>query len=178
MNVPVAFKTEEVYKECRHNHAASLGYISFDGCGEFLKPDDNTTMDSMLCAACGCHQNFHRKSVVYIPVMQPTPFSSFHSEAFVPGSSGSGFSFMNVEVEMMTPRRRRRTVFTPEQKNRMLTFAEKSGWSAKNADGEELEHFCQQMGISRRTFMVWLSNNRRLQLTEKDDDKDTVATNV
>ncbi|KAF7842775.1 zinc-finger homeodomain protein 4 [Senna tora] len=56
--------------------------------------------------------------------------------------------------------RRRRTMFTAEQRNRMVRFAERLGWKPQRGDKEEIHHFCMDMGISRRMFLVWLSNNR------------------
>ncbi|KAI3417164.1 ZF-HD dimerization-type domain-containing protein [Psidium guajava] len=49
------------YKECLKNHAARLGGHAFDGCGEFMpSPTANASEpSSLMCAACGCHRNFH-----------------------------------------------------------------------------------------------------------------------
>ncbi|CBI38260.3 unnamed protein product, partial [Vitis vinifera] len=51
----------ELYRECLRNHAASLGSYATDGCGEFTL--DATSPGGLLCAACGCHRNFHRKLI-------------------------------------------------------------------------------------------------------------------
>ncbi|XP_022751926.1 zinc-finger homeodomain protein 9-like [Durio zibethinus] len=51
------------YKECLKNHAATLGGLALDGCGEFMPSPTATPTDptSLKCAACGCHRNFHRR---------------------------------------------------------------------------------------------------------------------
>lgn len=49
------------YRECLKNHAASIGGSATDGCGEFMPAGDEGSMDALLCSACGCHRNFHRK---------------------------------------------------------------------------------------------------------------------
>ncbi|GMI99231.1 homeobox protein 30, ZINC FINGER HOMEODOMAIN 8, ZINC FINGER HOMEODOMAIN 3 [Hibiscus trionum] len=51
------------YKECLKNHAATLGGLALDGCGEFMPSPTATPSDpsSLKCAACGCHRNFHRR---------------------------------------------------------------------------------------------------------------------
>ncbi|KAG0556221.1 hypothetical protein KC19_11G036000 [Ceratodon purpureus] len=52
------------YRECQKNHAASIGGHAMDGCGEFMPSggrDDD--IDSLRCAACDCHRNFHRREV-------------------------------------------------------------------------------------------------------------------
>ena len=54
-------EAEHKYRECLRNHAASLGSYATDGCGEFTR--DDATPASLLCAACGCHCNFHRKTL-------------------------------------------------------------------------------------------------------------------
>ena len=52
-------RAREVYRECLRNHAAKLGTYASDGCCEYT-PDDGHPA-ALLCAACGCHRNFHRK---------------------------------------------------------------------------------------------------------------------
>lgn len=70
-----------VYGECRKNHAAQLGSHSIDGCCEFspnLLPGN-----PILCAACGCHRNFHRRLTMILLDDEPengTP---------TPGNGGS-----------------------------------------------------------------------------------------
>ncbi|KAL8061187.1 hypothetical protein ABFX02_02G071200 [Erythranthe guttata] len=58
-----------MYKECMHNHAASDNGFLLDGCGLFEAPSGTTTgsREAMLCAACGCHRNFHQRVEVEIP---------------------------------------------------------------------------------------------------------------
>ncbi|XP_044353909.1 mini zinc finger protein 3-like [Triticum aestivum] len=52
------------YRECQRNHAIGIGRYAVDGCQEFtvLMGVDEAAM--LLCAACGCHRNFHRREVV------------------------------------------------------------------------------------------------------------------
>ncbi|KAG5050920.1 Zinc-finger homeodomain protein 6 [Glycine soja] len=49
------------YRECLKNHAASMGGHVTDGCGEFMPNGEEGTPESLKCAACECHRNFHRK---------------------------------------------------------------------------------------------------------------------
>ncbi|KAK6942084.1 ZF-HD homeobox protein, Cys/His-rich dimerization domain [Dillenia turbinata] len=51
------------YKECRKNHAASIGGYAVDGCREFMASGGEGTSTALKCAACGCHRNFHRKEI-------------------------------------------------------------------------------------------------------------------
>jgi len=49
------------YAECQKNHAVSIGGYAVDGCREFMASGAQGTNNALLCAACGCHRNFHRK---------------------------------------------------------------------------------------------------------------------
>ncbi|KAG5556163.1 hypothetical protein RHGRI_006702 [Rhododendron griersonianum] len=49
------------YKECRKNHAASIGGHAVDGCREFMPAGEEGTAAAFKCAACSCHRNFHRQ---------------------------------------------------------------------------------------------------------------------
>lgn len=51
------------YKECRKNHAASIGGYDVDGCREFMASGEEGTAAALRCAACNCHRNFHRKEI-------------------------------------------------------------------------------------------------------------------
>ncbi|POO02919.1 ZF-HD homeobox protein, Cys/His-rich dimerization domain containing protein [Trema orientale] len=49
------------YKECRRNHAISVGGHAVDGCREFTPSGEQGTEEALLCGACGCHRSFHRR---------------------------------------------------------------------------------------------------------------------
>ena len=128
-------KWKSVYRECLRNHAASLGSYATDGCGEF-------TLDSggLQCAACGCHRNFHRK--VKYPVGPESPGAMDYG-----GEGGS--------------KKRFRSKFSADQKEKMLAFAEKLGWKLQRKDlDDEIERFCRSIGVSRQVFKVWMHNHK------------------
>lgn len=52
------------YRECRRNHAVLIGGYAADGCGEFTPKGDQGTKEALLCEACDCHRNFHRKELI------------------------------------------------------------------------------------------------------------------
>lgn len=123
------------YRECLRNHAASLGSYATDGCGEFSP----AAQGGLTCAACGCHRNFHRKVVV------------------------AGVAQVESEESERAGKRRARTKFSPEQKERMLRFAEKIGWRIQRRDKEdamEIHRFCREIGVSRQVFKVWMHNHK------------------
>ncbi|XP_048129751.1 zinc-finger homeodomain protein 5 [Rhodamnia argentea] len=57
-------------------------------------------------------------------------------------------------------KKRHRTKFTPEQKERMMEFAEKVGWRIQKQNEEEVERFCGEIGVRRQVLKVWMHNNK------------------
>ena len=51
------------YRECQKNHAVSFGGHAIDGCCEFMAAGEDGTLEAVICAACNCHRNFHRKEI-------------------------------------------------------------------------------------------------------------------
>ncbi|KZV35490.1 hypothetical protein F511_35871 [Dorcoceras hygrometricum] len=151
--------SNEVYRECQRNHAASLGSYATDGCGEFT-PDYTTPGGHLSCAACGCHRNFHRK-VTY-------GLASHRSQvAEIIDYSGGGAERQITTTTPYSPessnnKKRFRTKFTEDQKEKMLGFAENLGWKLQRKDQEEdeIERFCRGIGISRKVFKVWMHNHK------------------
>ncbi|PKI39722.1 hypothetical protein CRG98_039892 [Punica granatum] len=57
-------------------------------------------------------------------------------------------------------KKRFRTKFTPEQKERMLAFADKANWKIQKLDDSVVQQFCRDIGIERRVLKVWMHNNK------------------
>ncbi|PSS35147.1 Mini zinc finger protein [Actinidia chinensis var. chinensis] len=51
------------YGQCQKNQAASIGGYAVDGCREFMASGEEGKSGALTCAACGCHQSFHRREV-------------------------------------------------------------------------------------------------------------------
>lgn len=58
-------------------------------------------------------------------------------------------------------KKRFRTKFTKEQKDRMHEVAEKMGWKIQKQDDEEVQQLCQELGVKRQVFKVWMHNNKQ-----------------
>lgn len=56
-------------------------------------------------------------------------------------------------------KKRFRTKFTPDQKEKMLSFAEKVGWRMQKQEAL-VQKFCEEIGIKRRVLKVWMHNNK------------------
>lgn len=57
-------------------------------------------------------------------------------------------------------RKRFRTKFTQEQKERMLALAERLGWRIQKHDEEVVQQFCNETGVKRHVLKVWMHNNK------------------
>ncbi|KAF5449646.1 hypothetical protein F2P56_030069 [Juglans regia] len=193
------------YKECLKNHAASMGGLALDGCGEFLPSPTATYSDptSLKCAACGCHRNFHRRSSedptpkilsihnISSPSPSPSPVCSPPPVSRLPPSQYyySSMPQMLMSLSTASPqpsdeyhpkshptvmradnplgRKRFRTKFTQEQKEKMFLFCERLGWKMPKSNEMLVEEFCNEVGIDRRVLKVWMHNNKN-PLRKKD----------
>lgn len=57
-------------------------------------------------------------------------------------------------------KKRFRTKFTQEQKDKMLSFAERVGWKIQKQEESVVQQFCQEVGVKRRVLKVWMHNNK------------------
>ncbi|XP_010675490.1 zinc-finger homeodomain protein 1 [Beta vulgaris subsp. vulgaris] len=71
------------------------------------------------------------------------------------GGGGGGGSAM-----MMVPKKRHRTKFSQEQKDKMLAFAEKLGWRIQKHDEAAVQQFCAEVQVKRQVLKVWMHNNK------------------
>lgn len=77
------------YRECQKNHAVSFGGHAVDGCCEFMAAGDDGMLEGVICAACNCHRNFHRKEIdgeitSFHYRAQPPPPPMHHHHQFSP----------------------------------------------------------------------------------------------
>ncbi|XP_061356088.1 zinc-finger homeodomain protein 9-like [Gastrolobium bilobum] len=59
-----------------------------------------------------------------------------------------------------TARKRFRTKFTPEQKEKMHEFADRVGWKMQKRDEDMVMEFCNEVGVDRSVLKVWMHNNK------------------
>ncbi|PKA66743.1 ZF-HD homeobox protein [Apostasia shenzhenica] len=143
------------YRECLKNHAAAIGGNATDGCGEFMPSGEEGTLEALKCSACHCHRNFHRKEIE--GDSECLPFKGARktmtqSNSFVP-----------------IAKKRFRTKFTPEQKEKMMAFAEKVGWKLQKQEESFVQQFCHEIGVRRRVLKVWMHNNKH-NLAKKNNN--------
>lgn len=71
---------------------------------------------------------------------------------------GGGGAVVRPAAQMQ--KKRFRTKFTQEQKEKMLSFAEKAGWKIQKQEEGVVQQFCQEIGVKRRVLKVWMHNNK------------------
>ncbi|KAF5736030.1 hypothetical protein HS088_TW14G00163 [Tripterygium wilfordii] len=66
------------------------------------------------------------------------------------------------QTTMLQPNRKRfRTKFSQEQKDKMAEFADKLGWKIQRRDEQQVQEFCCQVDVKRQCFKVWMHNNKQ-----------------
>ncbi|KAL3527111.1 hypothetical protein ACH5RR_011767 [Cinchona calisaya] len=58
-------------------------------------------------------------------------------------------------------KKRFRTKFTQQQKDRMHELAEKLGWKIQKQDEQEVQQLCNEVRVKRQVFKVWMHNNKQ-----------------
>ncbi|KAL2532607.1 Zinc-finger homeodomain protein 6 [Abeliophyllum distichum] len=136
------------------------------------------------------NNNGHRNPVIHsqtpptLPPQQHQHFtatpSSGHTRpmvvAFGGNSGGAGAESSSEDLNMFQSnarghavvqpsfsgsKKRFRTKFSKEQKDRMHEFATRLGWKIQKQDEQELQQFCNEMGVKRQVFKVWMHNNKQ-----------------
>ncbi|CAI9780668.1 unnamed protein product [Fraxinus pennsylvanica] len=57
-------------------------------------------------------------------------------------------------------KKRFRTKFTNDQKDKMLEFASKIEWNMQKKDENVITDFCSEIGVNRDVFKVWMHNHK------------------
>ena len=79
-------------------------------------------------------------------------------------------------------RKRFRTKFSQEQKEKMHKFADKVGWKMQKRDEDLVHEFCNEIGVDRSVLKVWMHNNKNT-LAKKDNNvnitsNDDITNNI
>ncbi|CAN1177365.1 Zinc-finger homeodomain protein 4 [Linum perenne] len=57
-------------------------------------------------------------------------------------------------------KKRHRTKFSQDHKDKMLAFAERVGWKLQKQEDSLVQQFCNEIGVKRRVLKVWMHNNK------------------
>ncbi|GMH23842.1 hypothetical protein Nepgr_025685 [Nepenthes gracilis] len=114
-----------------------------------------------------------------VPAARSVPITAFHNMGFLPSESdeqedGGGCDGGMVRAPpQQAVKKRFRTKFTQEQKEKLFDFAEKVGWKIQKQEESVVQQFCQEIGVKRRVLKVWMHNNKH-NLAKKNCSSTTV----
>ncbi|XP_044469328.1 zinc-finger homeodomain protein 6 [Mangifera indica] len=163
-----------------------------EGEPQFYAPTRNntSTRNTMLLH----HHHHHQQPLQYQPHHQRFPYNNPATTVYAPmmmnfgggggGNSGGGPAESSSEdlnlyhsntagqtsVVPQSTRKRFRTKFTQEQKDKMMEFAEKLGWKMLKQDDEQVRQFCSHVGVKRQVFKVWMHNNKQASKKKQNEE--------
>ncbi|PSS31334.1 Zinc-finger homeodomain protein [Actinidia chinensis var. chinensis] len=73
-------------------------------------------------------------------------------------------------------KKRFRSKFTQEQKEKMLEYAEKVGWRIPREDDAEMQRFCAEVGVKRQVLKVWMHNNKNSSTKKPPQEGESQGT--
>lgn len=97
-----------------------------------------------------------------------TDSSSDELNAYHTNATGPGALPTPPQYGTSSSKKRFRTKFSKEQKDKMLEFAEKVGWRMQKQDEPAVQQFCADVGVKRQVLKVWMHNNKH-SMKKKDE---------
>ncbi|XP_050372087.1 zinc-finger homeodomain protein 6-like [Argentina anserina] len=114
------------------------------------------------------HQHYQHH---HFPATSPTVPASFPPGMMTFGGGGGPAESSSEDLNHINmydqsnqaggSRKRFRTKFSQEQKDKMLEVAEKLGWRIQKHDEQEVQQLCSDLGVKRQVFKVWMHNNKQ-----------------
>lgn len=101
----------------------------------------------------------HHMIMPYSYNIGPLPSESDEQEENAGAAGGGGGGMVTARPTQLV-KKRFRTKFSQEQKEKMLGFAEKVGWKIQKQEESVVQQFCQEIGVKRRVLKVWMHNNK------------------
>ncbi|PWA22486.1 Homeodomain-like protein [Artemisia annua] len=102
-----------------------------------------------------------RGGSTYPPINAPPLKIAVGGSSFATESSSEELHFAATPPYGMV-KKRFRSKFTPEQKEKMVEFAERVGWRIPREDDVEVQRFCLEIGVKRQVLKVWMHNNKAI----------------
>ncbi|KAI0494803.1 hypothetical protein KFK09_024946 [Dendrobium nobile] len=110
-------------------------------------------------AAAAAAHHHHRP----VPLALPSTSGGGHSREELEDVSNPmsfGFGGAAAGPSSSSGKKRFRTKFTQEQKDKMLAFAEAVGWRLQKHDEAAVQQFCNETSVKRHVLKVWMHNNK------------------
>ncbi|KVI09120.1 zinc-finger homeodomain protein 11-like [Cynara cardunculus var. scolymus] len=70
-----------------------------------------------------------------------------------------------------TRKKRFRSKFSQDQKAKMQEFAERIGWKMPKKEDETIAGFCNEIGVDKGVFKVWMHNHKNISIRENNHQK-------
>ncbi|KAM1358033.1 hypothetical protein ACFX15_044334 [Malus domestica] len=86
--------------------------------------------------------------------------STAHENALAGANNNNAVAMPQVMSRSPNARKRFRTKFTQDQKEKMYQFAERVGWKMQKRDEEIVREFCNEAGVEKGVLKVWMHNNK------------------
>ncbi|KAG0492217.1 hypothetical protein HPP92_005615 [Vanilla planifolia] len=100
-------------------------------------------------------------------ISRPSPYQMIMPHGAIQTSESDEMEgYDGLAPRVPVAKKRFRTKFTPEQKEKMLAFAEVVGWKLHKQEESLVQQFCQEIGVKRRVLKVWMHNNKH-NMTKK-----------
>ncbi|KAI3863455.1 hypothetical protein MKX03_005920 [Papaver bracteatum] len=131
-----------------------------------------------------------------VPIMKHKMMMLSHSSLFHSNSGGSSLPATSSDTDeiktisqppppslaalgqVVAIKKRFISKFTQEQKDNMLSFAEKVGWRFHKEEVANVLQICQEIGIKKRVLRVWMHNNKHNFATKKIiSNSNSITTN-
>ncbi|KAJ7965779.1 Zinc-finger homeodomain protein [Quillaja saponaria] len=164
----------------------TLDALKCAACGCHRNFHRKQTTDGDQIATSYQHQHHHHQFSPYYRAPPPSAAGYLHhhhliTPAMAPylplalPAAASGGGHIREEEDMSNPsssgggggsgsgrgtKKRFRTKFSQEQKEKMLAFAESVGWRIQKHDEGAVEQFCEENGVQRNVLKVWMHNNK------------------
>ncbi|CAI9283209.1 unnamed protein product [Lactuca saligna] len=112
------------------------------------------------------------------PPPQPTNYA-FGGHLLLPLSTAADQTHMTAMPMAIksSGRKRFRMKFSLDQKENMTIFAKRLGWRMQICDDKLIADFCNEIGIKRGIFKVWMHNNKN-NFGKREKNITTIATTV
>lgn len=145
-----------------HRREAAGGETSATIAPPFLSPPPPPP------STANCYISFNHSKPQKHPILRPTLNPNHHhhhrrrTKAEMVAFGESSSDDLNAGNFSPAPAKKRfRTKLTAEMKEKMADFAERIGWRIQKQNESEVQRICEEVGINRQVFKVWLHNNKQ-----------------
>lgn len=147
--------------DCHRNFHRREAEVGSSTAATTTTPPPHPSSTTPNCYISFANNNNISKPTVIRPQPRAPVMMAFGGGAAAESSSEDQAAAAQFAEQYGVSKKRFRTKFTQEQKDKMAEFADRIGWRIQKQDESELQRFCQEVGVQRQVFKVWLHNNKQ-----------------